>query len=255
MPDVREVYHMVTQQKTPEPSALERQQRRQVRSARTKRIGAVIVAAVIGIAAVALVVVLREGEKTSTPAHTGTTVTPQAAAEGVAHAFLRAFEAFDSETAMSYVADGADLSHLIDGQVSDDAEGMSLMVGWLEAMGYKESNLSCRATATSESVGTTVECTFDFDGIRSDVIGRGPFTGSMYRFTVRDGKISYGELSWNTDEFGSQVWEPFRDWIRRNYPKDFDEMYIDDGGNYRLTPRSIRLWEQRTQMWAQEVAQ
>ena len=181
-------------------------------------------------------------------------MTPQAAAVGVARVFVRAFEAFDTQTAMSYVADGADLSHLIDGQVPDDAEGMSLMVGWLEAMGYKESNLSCRAAATSESVGTTVECTFDFDGIRSDVIGRGPFTGSEYRLTVRDGKISYGELSWNTDEFSSQVWEPFRDWVRRTHPKDFDKMYVDDGGNYRLTPLSIRLWGQRTQMWAQEVA-
>ena len=255
MPDVREVYHMVTQQKAPEPGALERQQRRQVRSARTKRIGAVIVAALIAIATVAVVVVLREGEKTPTPAHPGTTVTPQAAADGVVRAFLRAYEAFDTERAMSYVADGANLSQLIDGQVPDDAEGMSLMVGWLEAMGYKESNLSCRATATSESIGTTVECAFDFHGIRSDVIGRGPFTGSTYRFTVRDGKISYGELSWNIDEFSPQVWEPFRDWIRRNHPKDFDKMYIDDGANFRLTPRSIRLWEQRTQMWAQEVAQ
>lgn len=40
MPDVGEVYRMVTQQKSPEPGALERQQTKQVRSARNKKFGA-----------------------------------------------------------------------------------------------------------------------------------------------------------------------------------------------------------------------
>ena len=48
MPDVREVYEMVTKQKPPEPGALERQQKRQVRTARNRKIGAFVVAAAIG---------------------------------------------------------------------------------------------------------------------------------------------------------------------------------------------------------------
>jgi hypothetical protein len=255
MPDVREVYHMVTQQKAPEPGALERQQRRQVRSARTKKIGGFAVAAVMGVAAIVLIIAIRSHETTSRPAHEGSTLNPEAAAVKVTRQFLAAFRAFDAQKAMSYVADGANLSRLIDGQVPDDAEGMSLMVGWLEAMGYEELNTSCRATASTPALGTTVLCDFDFHGIRSEAIGKGPFTGNTHTFILRDGKIVYGTIDWNLDEFSPQMWEPFRDWVRENHRKDFDVMYIDNGGNFRLTPRSIRLWEQRTQEWAAGVAQ
>ena len=55
MPDVREVYEMVTKQKPSGPGALERQHTRQVRTARNRKIGGIAVAvAVIG--ALALVV-------------------------------------------------------------------------------------------------------------------------------------------------------------------------------------------------------
>lgn len=253
MPDVREVYQMVTQQKAPEPGALERQQKRQVRAARSKQIGGFAVAAVIGIAAIVLIVTTRSHETTK-PAQDGSTENREATAVGVTDRFLTAFDAFDAEKAMSYVADGGDLGQFIDGQVPDDAEGMSLMVGWLEAMGYRELNTSCRATESTPTLGTTVVCTFDFHGIRSDEIGKGPFTDNTHTFVVRDSKIVYGTISWNLDVFSPQMWEPFQDWVRENHPKDLDRMYIDGGANFRLTPRSIRLWEQRTQEWADEVA-
>ena len=48
MPDVREVYEMVTKQKSPEPGALERQLKRQVRTARNRKFGAFAIAAAIG---------------------------------------------------------------------------------------------------------------------------------------------------------------------------------------------------------------
>jgi Tol biopolymer transport system component len=66
MPDVREVYETVTKQKPPEPGALERQQRRQVRSARNKRLGAFAIAAVIGAAAIALVLINTPGADRTT---------------------------------------------------------------------------------------------------------------------------------------------------------------------------------------------
>lgn len=255
MPDVGEVYRMVTQQKSPEPGALERQQTKQVRSARNKKFGALAVAAVIAIAAVVGVVAIRNDGTAPAPADEGTAVNTETAALAVAQDFLAAFDAFDAEKAMSYVADGANLSQLIDGQVPDDAEGMRLMVGWLEAMGYQELNTACRVTGTAPALGTTVECDFDFHGIGSDEIGKGPFTGNSHTFTVRDGRIVYGTISWNLNKFSPRMWEPFRDWVRANHPKDFDVMYIDDGGNFRLTPRSIRLWEQRTQEYAAAVAE
>jgi Tol biopolymer transport system component len=59
MPDVREVYEMVTKQKPPEPGSLERQHTRQIRTARNRKIGGIAVAvAVIGAVAVVLSVAL-----------------------------------------------------------------------------------------------------------------------------------------------------------------------------------------------------
>jgi Tol biopolymer transport system component len=69
MPDVREVYEMITNHKPSDPGALERQQKRQVRSARNKRLGAFAVAAVIAVAAIVLFVTTRSGRGTRTPAH------------------------------------------------------------------------------------------------------------------------------------------------------------------------------------------
>lgn len=73
MPDVREVYDMVTGQKPPAPGALERQQRRQIRTARNNKLGAFAVTAVIAVVAVVSVVELRGGESRTTPAN-GSTV-------------------------------------------------------------------------------------------------------------------------------------------------------------------------------------
>src|SRR5205809_7020475 len=61
MPDMREVYEMVTTQKRPEPGALERQQKRHVRAARNKRNAAFAVAAVIALVVVALILEARTG--------------------------------------------------------------------------------------------------------------------------------------------------------------------------------------------------
>jgi hypothetical protein len=60
MPDVREVYEMVTKQKPPEPGALERQQKRQVRTARNRKFGSFAVAAAIGVAALVVVIQVRD---------------------------------------------------------------------------------------------------------------------------------------------------------------------------------------------------
>ena len=47
MPDVREVYEMVTDQKPSDPGALERQHTRQIRTARNRKMGALVVAAAL----------------------------------------------------------------------------------------------------------------------------------------------------------------------------------------------------------------
>jgi hypothetical protein len=70
MPDVREVYEMITKPKPPEPGALERQQKRQVRAARNKKIGAFAVAAAIVVAAVVLILEIRGGQHVVRPGKT-----------------------------------------------------------------------------------------------------------------------------------------------------------------------------------------
>lgn len=78
MPDVREVYEMVTRQKTQAPGALERQQRRQVRTARNRKIGAFAVSAAFVIVAAVLVLTVTgapdTGERDTKPADTGPAV-------------------------------------------------------------------------------------------------------------------------------------------------------------------------------------
>jgi dipeptidyl aminopeptidase/acylaminoacyl peptidase len=61
MPEVKEVYDMVTQKAGPEPGALQRQFRKQDRNARTKKLGALAVAAAIA-AILALVLVNRPAD-------------------------------------------------------------------------------------------------------------------------------------------------------------------------------------------------
>src|SRR2546426_7624060 len=76
MPDVREVYEMITKEKPPEPGALERQQKRQVRAARSHTIGAYALAAAIALVAVVVILLTRVGHHTTRPSHRPTTVAP-----------------------------------------------------------------------------------------------------------------------------------------------------------------------------------
>ncbi|HJQ72630.1 MAG TPA: hypothetical protein VJ887_04390 [Actinomycetota bacterium] len=78
MPDVKEVYEMVTKQKPSEPEALERQRTRQVRTMRNRKVGAFAVAAVIGVVAAALILGTLEEQR---PTDIGTNPSPTAGAQ------------------------------------------------------------------------------------------------------------------------------------------------------------------------------
>jgi hypothetical protein len=252
MPDVREVYEMVTKQKPPEPGALERQQRRQVRSARNKRMGAFAIAAVIGAVAIVLVLINTPGADRTTPADrapTAPTVPPvDPQAEEVATGFVEAFGAFDGEQAITYLADNPILE-----MDASTPEEVPVFTSFLEAMGYEQIPVEpCRVTGSSAS-GTAVRCPFRWHAIRSDEIGLGPYPGS-WDLTVRDGEIVQASLHWNYQEkFSPQMWEPFAEWVRTTYPKDFAVMYTGGGTNFVLSDESTRLWEQRTKEYVKEV--
>jgi hypothetical protein len=251
MAELKEVFEMVTKQTEPDQDSWSQQERRQRRTARNRKVGAFVVAAAIGLAAVGLFLATRPGGNTATPAGDAT-ADPAEAAKATAMGFLDAYGAFDAKTAMTYVAADADLSGLIDPQVTPDAAGLSLTLSWLEASGYEQTVTSCEATTSDPD--TTVACAYDFHGLRSDEIGRGPYSGSTIVFTVRDGKIVSALDFLDTTKFSPQMWEPFAHWVSATYPKDIPVMY-EDGitQNYRLTPESIRLWEQRTKEYVKEV--
>jgi hypothetical protein len=249
MLDVREVYEMVTRKKPSDPGALERQRTRQIRTMRNRKIGAFAVAAAIGLAAVVLVLATRPGGDTRTPANPVHT-----RAEDVATDFVEAYGAFDAEQAITYLADDADISELMTSVGAQGVEGtleeFRLLISLMEAEGYQQMLDSCEETG-SFSFGTNVRCTFDFHLLRSDEIGVGPFSGSAFDLTVRDGEIVGASMYFEVEEFSPQMWEPFSSWVSTAYPDDAAVMYQDASyGGVRLTEESIRLWERRTREYA-----
>jgi hypothetical protein len=68
-------------------------------------------------------------------------------------------------------------------------------------------------------------CGFDFHALGSDVLGRGPFTGSTFVFTVRAGEIVEAATNANLDQFASLMRAPFAEWVSGRYPGDFEVMY------------------------------
>jgi hypothetical protein len=247
MPDIREVYEMVTEQKAPEPGALERQQKRQVRTARNQRFGAFAVAAAIGIVAIVLVLVLGPGSDTSEPLG-GSSADPNAEGVQVATDFLAAFGAFDADGARTYLSEDADITGLTNGSTEPDA--LDRIISWLESSGYQQTVKGCEATTAGV---TLVTCDFDFHGIRSGEIGEGPFTGSTFSFAIRDGEIVTARMTWDIEEFSPTMWEPFAEWVSTTHPKDVEVMYNATLTDFELTDGSIRLWEQRSKEYVADV--
>jgi hypothetical protein len=260
MPDLQEVFRMSTQKVAPDPGALERQHTRQRRRSVGKKLGAFAVAAAIAVIAAVVLWTGQAGDTTPAPVGDPTTSlglpSPQtpsadAGAERVAMDFLIAYAGFDAKEAMSYVAEGADLTGLIE-QVPADADGLALWLSFLEAQDFEQLVTSCVTDPTPTSE-VSVVCDFDFHLIRSQELGRGPFSGSFYRFTVRDGAIVRADLSWDIEEFSPQMWEPFETWVRHTYPDDHRVMYNDDGSNFELTRPSIRLWGLNSERYVKAV--
>jgi len=180
-------------------------------------------------------------------------MTPQEVATG----FVEAYGALDTDQAIAYLAGDADISGLLTSVGAEGMEGtpqeLPLQISWLDASGYTQLLDSCRETGSSAS-GTVVRCTFDFQNLRSDEVGLGPWSGSYFDLTVRDGQIIRASEYWETAGFSGQMWEPFARWVSRAYPKDAAVMYQDEShSGVRLTAASIRLWERHTRGYVKEV--
>jgi hypothetical protein len=224
-----------TQSAKPDPGVLEGQHKRQHRWSQRKKIGA-LAAAAVALVLIAALVGCGSSDKAPT-------------AEEVSMGFLEAYGAFDVEQARTYLAPGARIASMT-GQ--DD---LRLLISYLEATGYEQTLDSCEGVSDRpDSASGNIRCTFDFHGLRSGEIGRGPFGGSSFDLIVRDGKIVQATQHWEIEKFSPQMWEPFAGWVSTAHPKDAAVMYTDKThSNVRLTENSIRLWERNTQGYVEEV--
>jgi hypothetical protein len=238
---------MSTQKVKPDQGSLDRQQTQRRRSV-GRKVGAFVVAAAIGLAACSGSGGTPRVEDATTA---GPAEAPETTADDVATNFVIHYGAFNADQAVSYLADDADLS----GLGLEGTREFRLLLSFLEAQGYKQMLTSCEETGSLAS-GSVVRCSFDFHLIRSDEIGRGPFTGSYLDLTVRDGEIVRASVYWEIEKFSPRMWEPFASWVSTTYPEDAAVMYTDGTySNYRLTEESIRLWEKRSREYVKvEIA-
>lgn len=252
MPDIREVYEMVTKQKPSDTGALERQRTRQIRTMRNRKVGAFAVVAAIVVAAVAVILATRPGE-----GGTRTGVGPRTNPVEIATGFVEAYGALDADRTIAYLAPGADTSSVTGWVGAQGGEGpldeFRLVFSLLNAQGYSHTLDSCEERGRSASV-TNLRCSYDLHWLRSDEIGRGPFSGSYLDLIVRGGEIAHVASHFDTGKVGRQIWQPFARWVSRNHPEDVLVMYEDETQSLeRVTEESIRLWERHTRQYVKEV--
>jgi hypothetical protein len=173
-----------------------------------------------------------------------------AAALDTARGFLEAFASFASETAASYLT-----ADVLEAEF-DGLEGLRLETGFWEATGFKLLVGTCETGEVSPD-GIEVRCPYDYHGIRSDEIGLGPYPGSSWSFTIKDGKIvtASNEIRFIENGFSAQMWEPFAAWVSQNHPDDAAIMYTDSTRTMqRISEESDRLWEQRSRDYVDIVS-
>jgi hypothetical protein len=222
-----------------------------------------VAAAVVAIVVGGIVFAIRDDDSDPrVPADT--TVVPDATtAEAVARGFVEAYGAFDADRVMTYLADDADITGLTDWYTTEDVQGtrdeLRLIIALEQADGYHQVLDSCDEKSSSAD-GTIVRCTYQFDSLGSDELGLGPFGGSWFDLTVRDGAIaraskgsdeSRGSDSWR---FSNEVWVPLSDWVLANHPQEAAIVFTSPEANgARLTEEAIPVWEQLIQEYVQLV--
>ena len=265
MIDEREVFERSFQRYEPEGGSFERLQRRRDRKRRNQR----ITAGVVGIAVFVVVawgLGTRVGQDSTAPAGQPTgnhvrkiTHVPGKTAEDVATDFVNETAFFETDLAVRHLVDPFSLQPN-DAAVSGlGLAGIEEFRRWLsfnEATGFEIIPTSCKETGSSD-LGTYVHCTFDFYGLRSEAIGLGPYSGSYFDLLIEHHIVDYGQIldasaHLETAKFGPEMWDPFAEWVSTTYPEDVAVMYTNENlTDYRLTPRSIRLWEEHTREYVE----
>ena len=263
MNEYRSVLERVGSNFAPLDLELESLLRRRDRKHRNQRIAAGVVGIAVFVAAIWIVTSGASSDRTQAPANEPARVNSTDAAEDVVRGFFAAFGAFDPEAAMTYVADDADLRWIIEPPAPANEKGLSQELALLEAQRVQLTITWCQAAPFGSA--TSVVCGVDFHAIASDVLGLGPFTGSTFVFTVRDGEIVKAASNPNLKQFKSQMRAPFAEWVAATYPRDFHVMY--NTGSIpqnpqgfrqvrgRPTEESMRLWRLHIPEYVEAVEQ
>jgi hypothetical protein len=168
----------------------------------------------------------------------------------LANAFLRAIYSYDGDRAGSFLSPDVRIS--LDGVVGTVPESKWRdELAWYRAVGAMMVDHTCQAQETS-GTSSEVTCTYSLHGLGSDQLRRRPYAGNTLDVTIRDGLVVAFEDEWHYWEngFNDEMWDPFADWIVREHPSDVRVMYTDSSRSLpRLTPESLRRWEQRTAEW------
>ena len=248
MPELKEVFDMVSQQSEPDTDAWKEQERRQRRTARNRKLGAYALTATFAVVLAVVAGTQLRGDRTERPPEPGDDPTATVP-ERVAREFVTAVGAFDADQAASFFDDVADISGLVRSLGSTGLESsprtFRLFIELLAAMRYDERDPSCREVGASSS-GTLVRCTFAFQLLGSAELYSEPYKGSSFDLTVKRARIVRASIRWETERFSAEMWEAFARWVSTEYPSDAALMYEDAMlSGARLTPASIRLWRTR----------
>jgi hypothetical protein len=190
----------------------------------------------------------------------------------IAQEFVDAVGRFDADAAISYMSDNASVQGDLIAPGSNAAEQLRLTLAHYRAAAYKQTFDDCVQVGTTVpgwmAAGASVSCAFDMQAIRSDEIGLDPYTGNVWRITVRDGKIvsALQNIPYGTNGFRDQIWAPFATWMSTYHPNDVLTMYPNNAherGSHccsltaapLFTEDSNRLWEQRSAEYVAAVKQ
>jgi hypothetical protein len=196
---------------------------------------------IIAAAAVLLIVVVgvitqvgRDDRDDPTPVASGVP-----APEDVTTAFMQAYGDLDADRAMGY------LSNEVVTEEFGSPELFRARLQVLEANRWQQTTQGCTRTAET-STGVTVECAYEYHGLGSEELGRGPYGENEWIFIVRDGRIvaSHNDVAYDTNGYDVEMWEPFQQWVSTTHPEDFDAMYASGGSDLVLDDTSARLWKQ-----------
>jgi len=187
---------------------------------------------------------------------------------GTATAFVLAYTGGDVEAAGALLAADAffDYNRLADtgafsGDFSDlGVEGLALIARLDEAVGMVWLPGECEVQGTT-STGTSVVCPYDFHGFHSDVRGLGPYSGSAYRITVVDGKVtSFIDRPYpaDGDAWVAENWDPFNTWVSETHPEDWATLSDEEAIGALLTSapeQAIEMYQRLVQGFVEHETQ